>query len=113
MNGVTVELGGKSRTVKFTHNALARLEGQGLGWKLLGKAWDEKPISTLRAMIWATQEGPTLEDVGTWMDAGDLIAIGKAVWGAYVDALPEPQGGAMAEATTGPALSALPTAPSV
>ena len=115
MNGMVVELGGQSRTIKFTHNALARLEGQGLGWKAIGPAWDQQPIRTLRAMIWATcPEGTTLEQVGDWMDAADLVALGKAIWAAYLEALPK-SGAAdppLAAATTGVTPAASPTVPS-
>ena len=114
--GIAIEIGGQQRVLRFTHNALALLEQQGLGYRAITDAMQERPIGTLRAMVWAGLGAKaTLEQVGDWLDsAPDILAVNRAAWEAYVQALPAAEGNGGppgAAATIGTAPVALPSVP--
>ena len=118
--GVPVVFGGKQRMLRFDHKAIGLLEAHHLGQAAIAAVFRDKPISTLRCMLWAGLGATDTEDqIGQWMDeCEDLRAVNLAVWQAFTDSLqsflkrlgieengtnPPP-----AEATTGPTPCASP-----
>lgn len=104
---VTVTLGGKERHLRLDFNALVALEDK-LGRSLLGDdGLQIHSLREIRALLWACMlhEDPdvTEEEVGSWINAGEIATLEAAVKGITGAALVQSE-----EAGDGP----LPVSPS-
>jgi hypothetical protein len=92
---VTIELGGKLRHLKLTLNAMVSFE-EVTGKSIMGA--DTKSVISmgatgLRALIWVCllHEEPELkiEEVGSWIDTGNVTDIAEQLGKAINEAMPE------------------------
>jgi len=98
----TMNIGGKERTLRFDFNSLARLE------ELTGKsAFDSNTFlniraSDMRAIVWAglLHESPDLllEDVGSWLNPGNVKKISEAIAKAFGNNVEDKDAAPLAEA---------------
>lgn len=82
MRYVPIEIGGKTRHLRYDMNALAAIE-ETLNISLDQLEAVANRITTLRALLWAglLHEEPTLtlRDVGAWVDMEDIQAVGEKI----------------------------------
>ena len=93
-NSVPVELGGKTRHLRFSFNALVALEDElGIPISEIGDVLSGSvKLRDLRSLIWAglLHEDKTLstEDVGEWLDFSILEVVAGKLRDAFEAAFP-------------------------
>jgi len=89
---VTVELGGKTREIRFDLNALVAIEDT-LGCDLVDKGTGGVPLTlkAVRVILWAglrhEEPGLTEEHVGGWVDQSNLVTVVERVKASLESAL--------------------------
>ena len=97
MRGVTLDLGGKERRLRYDLNAIAEI-GDRLGVRVRLDHLQEDllgvplPLSTLRLILWAglIHEDPDLDpkQVGAWVDLENVREVGEAFFQLFGARLP-------------------------
>ncbi len=97
--GIPIELGGKTRYLKFDLNAFANLEEMYGDIEQAMNALEKGSIKAIRAILWAgltheflDENGNTTlteREVGGWFDITDLSALSGTIGEAFKDAIPE------------------------
>jgi len=90
---IPIKIGNKSRTLKFTYNALAELEDLGYPISEIGeKLASSVSLKVLRALVWAgllhEKSGLSPEDIGEQLELSQIGEIAQAVGDALAIAFP-------------------------
>ena|SRR5690242_13096034 len=118
VRSVPITLDGKEWALRCTLGAMAAVEDHGTTWQdLLEQLKGPKPsLKATQMVIWAMlQPGPSMDEVGTWVDPGNFADVLEAVSNALRSAFPpeKPNGRPPKGRGTGTVSSVSPTAHSV
>jgi len=88
---VEVILNGKTRTLKLTLGAFAKLEEVTGKNALSDEAWADPTATTIVALVWAAlnDETATMEEVGSWIWLSEVSTIAQLIKEAMEQAMPE------------------------
>lgn len=94
MRKTKVDIGGKSRELRFDFNALVQFE-EDTGLNVLdGAVWNNMTATSLRALLRAAllhkEPELTLAEVGGWLELTDTAKIGEVLAAVFSSAMPEP-----------------------